>query len=146
MQNPKQAVILCGGLGSRLYPITKTLPKPMVPVMGKPFLEYLLLQLEEQGINRFILLTGYLGNIIKEYFGDGSKWGWVIEYSHGPVYWDTGRRLWEVRSRLDNRFLLMYSDIIIQFNLKKLMRLYEQKDIAVGLILAPKKGEYKCLW
>jgi D-glycero-D-manno-heptose 1,7-bisphosphate phosphatase len=139
MKTPRQAVILCGGLGSRLYPLTKTLPKPMAPVMGKPFLEYLFVQLEEQGINHFFLLTGYLGNIIKEYFGNGSKWGWVIEYSHGPDQWDTGRRLWESRSRLDNRFLLMYSDNFIQFNLKKLVKLFQQEDIAVRLILAPKE-------
>jgi mannose-1-phosphate guanylyltransferase len=100
MSCPQQAVIFCGGLGSRLRPLTETIPKPMVPIMDKPFLEYLLVQLEEQGINRFVLLTGYLGKMIQEYFGDGSKWGWVIEYSHGPEEWDTGRRLWESKSTL----------------------------------------------
>jgi mannose-1-phosphate guanylyltransferase len=58
MSYPQQAVIFCGGLGSRLRPLTETLPKPMAPVLDKPFLEYLLVQLEEQSIKRFVLLTG----------------------------------------------------------------------------------------
>jgi histidinol-phosphate phosphatase family protein len=138
MSHPQQAVIFCGGLGSRLRPLTDTLPKPMVLLMDKPFLEYLLVQLEEQGINRFVLLTGYLGKMIQEYFGDGSKWGWVIEYSHGPEEWDTGRRLWESKSRIDDKFLLLYSDNFIQFNLEKLMNLHGQENVAVSLLLAPK--------
>ncbi len=138
MSYPQQAVIFCGGLGTRLRPLTDTLPKPMAPVLDKPFLEYLLVQLEEQGIKRFVLLTGYLGEVIQEYFGDGSKWGWAIEYSHGPDEWDTGRRLWEARSKLDEEFLLLYSDNFVQFNLKKLMDLHEQENVAVSLLLAPK--------
>ena len=138
MSYPQQAVIFCGGLGSRLRPLTETLPKPMAPVLDKPFLEYLLVQLEEQSIKRFVLLTGYLGGIIQEYFGDGSKWGWTIEYSHGLEEWDTGRRLWEARSKLDDKFLLLYSDNFVQFNLKKLMNLHEQENVAVSLLLAPK--------
>jgi len=138
MSYPQQAVIFCGGLGSRLRPLTETLPKPMAPVLDKPFLEYLLVQLEGQSIKRFVLLTGYLGEIIQEYFGDGSKWGWTIEYSHGPEEWDTSRRLWETRSKLDDKFLLLYSDNFVQFNLKKLMNLHEQENVAVSLLLAPK--------
>jgi histidinol-phosphate phosphatase family protein len=139
MNYPKQAVIFCGGLGSRLRPLTKTLPKPMAPIQEKPFLEYLIQQLQNQGINRFILLTGYLGEIIQDYFGDGRKWGLKIEYSHGSTEWDTGRRLWESKSKLDNKFLLLYADNFIQFNLKKLIDLHIQSNVALTLILAPKK-------
>lgn len=138
MNFPQQAVIFCGGVGSRLRPLTKNFPKPMASVVGKPFLEHLLLQLQEQGINSFVLLTGYLGTIIQEYFGNGSKWGWVIEYSHGPREWDTGRRLWEAKSMLNNKFLLLYSDNFVQFNLKKLINLHQQENVAVSLLLSPK--------
>jgi mannose-1-phosphate guanylyltransferase len=72
MKHQLQAVIFCGGLGTRLRPITNSLPKPMVPISDKPFLEHLLLQLSSQGIKRFILLTGYMGELIHKYFGDGS--------------------------------------------------------------------------
>ena len=59
MTRPVQAAILCGGLGTRMRPFTDTMPKPMAPVNGKPFLGYLISQLREQGIERVVLLTGY---------------------------------------------------------------------------------------
>lgn len=142
--NLKQAVILCGGLGTRLRPLTDNLPKPMVPANGKPFLLHLLMQLSEQGITRFVLLTGYLGERILEYFDDGSRWGWSICYSHGPAEWDTGRRIWEARDLFDSRFLLLYSDNFVQFNLKRLQALHHKQKVPITLLLAPKgKGNIR---
>ena len=105
-----QAVVLCGGRGVRLRPLTDSLPKAMVDVAGRPFLATLIEQLGKQGIKRFILCTGYLGEQIKAYFGDGSCLGVEISYSPGPMSWLTGRRLHEVQSMLDETFLLVYSD------------------------------------
>ncbi len=138
MNYPEQASIFCGGQGTRLRPLTESLPKPMAPIHEKPFLEYLLEQLSEQGIKRFVLLTGYLGKIIQDYFGDGHRWGWQIEYSHGPEEWDTGRRLWEARNQLDARFLLLYSDNFVQFNLIQLMELHKKEQAFLSLLLAEK--------
>ena len=67
MTEIKQAVILCGGLGSRLGEITKILPKPMVDVVGKPFLEHLIIQLKKNGIKEVYLLVGYKNELIKKY-------------------------------------------------------------------------------
>ena len=106
----EQAVVLCGGLGERLRPLTDSLPKAMVDVDGRPFLEILIEQLEEQGIERFVLCTGYRGECIREHFGDGLSFGAEITYSQGPTSWSTGRRLDEAKSLLDETFLLMYSD------------------------------------
>ncbi|MBV05647.1 MAG: hypothetical protein CL474_06680, partial [Acidobacteria bacterium] len=77
---PRQAAVLCGGRGTRLRPHTDTTPKPMVEVANRPFLEHLLGQLAEQGIVRFVLMTGHLGEQIHEHFGTGSRWGWDIRY------------------------------------------------------------------
>ena len=140
MTKPTQAVVFCGGLGTRLRPITDHLPKPMVPIGDKPFLEYLLQQLSGQGIKRYVLLVGYLGEVIQDYFGDGHAWGWEIEYSVGPVEWDTGRRLWESLERLDENFLLLYSDNFSQFNLNKLMELHRKEQVALSLLLAEKNN------
>jgi len=85
---PEQAAIFCGGLGTRMHPITHKIPKPMVPVNGTPFLEHLICQLKENGIKEIILMTGYLGEQIREYFGDGEKLDIKIRYSHGPVEWE----------------------------------------------------------
>lgn len=140
MTNPTQAVVFCGGLGTRLRPITDHLPKPMADISDKPFLEYLLEQLSGQGITRFVLLIGYLGEIIQDYFGDGHAWGWEIEYSNGPAEWDTGRRLWESREILDTNFLLLYSDNFSQFNLDKLMELHRTEQATLTLLLAEKNN------
>ena len=129
MDQPTQAAVFCGGIGTRLRPLTDTLPKPMAPVHdGKPFLHFLLDQLSEQGIRRFVLMTGYLADVISDYFGDGSQWGWDITYSRGPVEWDTGRRLWEARALLDERFLLLYSDNFAQFSLQSAFALHQSSN------------------
>jgi len=142
--SPSQAVLLCGGLGTRLRPLTDNLPKPMVIVNDRPFLHHLLEQLAQQGITRFLLLTGYLSETISNYFGDGSKYGWFIEYSVGPTDWDTGRRFWEARAKFDNRFLLLYSDNFVQFNLLKLIKFHNILCSPISLLLAPKlKGNIK---
>lgn len=134
----QQAVLLCGGLGTRLRPLTDNIPKPMVPVNRKPFLYYLLHQLSEQGIKRFVLLTGYLGEQILTYFGDGSAWGWEITYSSGPAEWDTGRRIWEAKELFDPKFLLLYSDNFVQVRLQTLDKLHQQLTVPISLVLAPK--------
>lgn len=124
---PEQAAILCGGLGSRLRPITDKIPKPMVPVNGVPFLEYLLVQLRDNGIREVILMTGYRGEQIEEYFGDGSPLRLRLRYSHGPVEWETGRRLHEIKPWLNDRFMLLYADNFVQVNLKKLARFHNEQ-------------------
>lgn len=127
MAVPDQAAILCGGRGARLRPITDRIPKPMVPVNGVPFLEYLLVQLRDSGVREVILMTGYLGEQIQEYFGDGQALRLRLRYSHGPVEWDTGRRLYEVKSWLNDRFMLLYADNFVQVNFKKLAKLHDEQ-------------------
>ena len=140
LKPPIKAVILCGGLGTRLRPLTDTLPKPMTPVNGKPFLEHLLWQLASQGVRDFLLLTGYLADCIEDYFRDGSQWGWTIHYSRGPAEWDTGRRVYEAQKMLPDRFLLMYSDNFVQLNLRRLQALHEDRRTPISLLLSPKSG------
>lgn len=76
-----QAAILAGGLGTRLKPITDTIPKCMAEVRGRPFLYYLVNMLKARGISNIVLLTGYLGALIEDYFGDGKVLGLSIAYS-----------------------------------------------------------------
>ena len=76
-----QVVILAGGLGTRLRPITEKVPKPMVEVHNRPFLVYQIELFKKQGFTDFLILAGYLGEKIEAYFGDGSKFGVRIQYS-----------------------------------------------------------------
>ena len=105
-----QAVILCGGRGTRLGGLTDFAPKPMMDVNGEPFLARLIEMLRGSGLEKVLLLTGYRGEQIREYFRDGSKFGVAVEYSHGPGEWSTGRRLLEARDYLDEHFVLCYGD------------------------------------
>jgi D-glycero-D-manno-heptose 1,7-bisphosphate phosphatase len=93
-----------------LAPITDTIPKPMVEFHGKPFLEYLVEMLRDQGFERILMLLGYLPDQIQEHFGDGGQWDVSIQYSVTPVDYETGRRIKLARELLDRTFLLMYCD------------------------------------
>ncbi|MDQ3068394.1 MAG: HAD-IIIA family hydrolase [Acidobacteriota bacterium] len=138
MSRPEQAAILCGGLGTRLRPLTDNLPKPMAPVNGRPFLAYLIQQLREQGIRRIVLMTGYRGDQIREHFGDGGSTGVAISYSHGPAEWETGRRIWEARDLLDPRFMLLYSDNYVPFSLDRLHAFHVERGTIVSLLVQAK--------
>ena len=138
MNDIRQAVILCGGLGTRLRPHTDRLPKPMIPVNGRPFLEYLVEQLREQGVRDIVLLTGYRGEQIEDHFGDGRRFGVDIDYSRGPADWDTGRRIWQARGQLQPRFLLLYSDNFVPFDLGKLQDFHQARGRPLSLMLCAK--------
>jgi len=109
-QRPTQAVILAGGRGSRLKPITDTRPKPMVEVLGKPFLAYQIEQLRDQGFEKILLLLGYLPEVVQDYCGDGSRWGLKIEYAISAPDDETARRLKLAEWLIDDYFLLLYCD------------------------------------
>jgi len=124
MTEVKQAVILAGGYGTRLKPFTDTMPKPMYPFEGKPFLEYLIEQVRSFGITEIVLLLGYLPEKISDYFGDGSKWGVHIQYSVTPVEYETGARLKSAQQegKLSSEFLLMYCDNYCPIDFNRLCR------------------------
>ena len=131
--NPRQAVIFCGGLGTRLKPFTINNPKPMIMCNEKPFIWHLMNQLSEQGISKFVLLTGYLADKIENYFGNGKKFGWDISYSFGPVKWDTGKRLWEAQDLIDECFILLYSDNFSPFSINKIMITHNKNNLPLTL-------------
>lgn len=107
---PTQAVILAGGRGTRLRPLTDDRPKPMVPFHGKPFLGHLVDMLREQGFERVLMLLGYLPQVIIDHFGDGSAYGVTVEYDVTGPDDLTAFRVEHARDRLDPTFLLLYSD------------------------------------
>lgn len=111
-----QAVILAGGKGERLKPFTLTNPKPLVPIDHKPFIDYLIKCLKDNGIKKIVILTGYLENKIKKHLGNGSKYGIKINYSYTSLLNEEGKenesglRIKNAQSLLDDYFLLLYCD------------------------------------
>ncbi|MGH9286094.1 MAG: sugar phosphate nucleotidyltransferase, partial [Acidimicrobiales bacterium] len=107
---PTQAVILAGGRGTRLAPLTDTRPKAMLEFHGRPFLDYVVEMLRDQGFERVLLLLGYLPEVFVDHFGDGTASGVHVEYSVSDPDDLTCRRVQLAADRLDRTFMLMYCD------------------------------------
>ncbi len=122
----KQAVIFAGGLGERLKPFTETNPKPMYPIQGRPFIEYLVKQIVSFGIEDIIILLGYLPEKVTEYLGDGSSYGVKIHYCITPLEYDTQFRLKAAEADLQDEFLMMYCDNYCPINFERLVKAYEE--------------------
>lgn len=137
----EQAVILAGGVGTRLRPLTNNMPKPMVLMNNRPFLEYLIEMLKENGILNIVLLLGYLPDKIIDYFGDGSRFGVKIEYSVGDVSFETGKRIKTAERLVDDYFLLMYCDNYWPLNIKKLVDFYNKHKCMVSVTVYTNKDK-----
>ena len=139
---PTQAVILAGGRGTRLRPLTDTLPKPMIHIAGKPFLEHLIELLAGQGVRRIVLLLGYLPEVIQDYFGDGSRWGVRIQYCVSSVDDETGRRLKLAASNLDPCFLLLYSDNYWPMQIEKMWSRFSAAGVPAMITVYSNRDGY----
>jgi N-acetyl-alpha-D-muramate 1-phosphate uridylyltransferase len=128
-----QAVILAGGLGTRLRPMTETVPKAMVPISGRPFLEYQLELLREGGIQDFVICIGHLGDQIQHHFGDGQDLGVKISYSRdGPRLLGPAGALKRAERLLDGTFFVTYGDAYLRAPYRSVMgRLRASKNLAV---------------
>lgn len=126
MEGIKQAVILAGGEGIRLRPLTLTTPKPMIKILNKPFLEYIIELLKKNDIKEVLILVGYLHEQIENYFKDGKKLGLKIKYFYSPVEDDTGTRLRKAKHLIDNIFLLLYADNYWPLKLPELSSFYKK--------------------
>lgn len=103
--------LLAGGLATRLRPITETIPKALVPVAGKPFLAHQLRLLHRQGFRRAVLCVGHMGERIRDEFGDGSAFGFQLEWSFdGPRLLGTGGAVKRALPKLGEAFVVMYGD------------------------------------
>lgn len=134
-----KAVILAGGLGTRLQPYTTFVPKPMLPLGEKPLLEHLIEWLRKNGIKTTVLCVSYLRKTIEDYFEDGKKFGVNIEYaiSHKPLA--TAGQLKTAENFIDDTFVCMYGDSIFDFNLRNMIKQHLKKKAFVTMSL----NEYK---
>ena len=116
--NLREAIIPCAGRGTSMGDLVQEIPKPMLPFDGMPFLRYIIAFLKDQGVSRFIIPVGYLGHVIKGYFGDGSRFGVEIAYVHSSVEVESGgsfkRALRHLRG---NDCLMQYGDSFLPVDL-----------------------------
>ena len=137
-----QAVIFAGGLGERLKPFTLTNPKPMYPINGKPFIEYLIEQIKGFGIKDIVILLGYLPDKVMDYLGDGEKYGINITYVVTPLEYDTQFRLKAAKEILHDDFLMMYCDNICPINFERLCENYYKHDALIEITAYDNSDNY----
>lgn len=122
-------ILLAGGKGERLLPLTNTLPKPMVKVGGKPLIEYTVNLFKKNGYKDFVFTLCYLPQKIKEYFGDGKKFGintsYIIESENSPL--GTAGALSELRGKIKDTFVVCAGDILRESNINSLIEFHKKK-------------------
>ncbi len=120
-----QAVILVGGLGTRLKPYTETVPKPMIEINEKPFLEYKIEQVKKFGVENLVFCVGYLGEKVEEYFGNGKKFGVNINYSYEKELLGTAGAVKNAERLINSDFfIVMNGDTYIPINLSGLINFH----------------------
>ena len=138
-----KVVILAGGLGARLQPLTFSIPKPLLPVGEKPILEIILSKLKSQGLTDIVIAVGYKSELIKTYFGNGEKFGVNIEYMDEDKPLGTAGPLALLREKHDIKepILLMNGDILTKLDFNKLIEFHREKS--ADITVAIKKHEQK---
>ncbi len=133
-----KAMVFAAGHGERLRPLTEGLPKALIPVAGRPMIEYPLLLLRHHGITEVIINLHYLGDKIKEHLQDGKKLGLKIAYSEEKELLDTGGGLLKAKAFLsDSTFIVINSDVIIDLPLTELLQSHREHSGIATLVLRP---------
>ena len=124
-----QAILLCGGMGTRLRSVVSDRPKPMADICGKPFLQYLLEMLRDKGITEVIFALGYMGEMIEEYFQDGSAFGLKIAYSYEEEPLGTGGAIRNALPKiLEEEVLALNADTYFPMDYQGLLRFHQEND------------------
>ncbi len=133
------AVILAGGKGTRLYPYTISLPKPLMPVGEHPIMEILIRQLKKNGVVKIIIAVGYLESLIRAYFGDGSKFGVNIVYSSEEISLGTAGPLYLLKDELKDTFFFMNGDILSNLDFDRLLEFHRKNKAFATVGLTKRK-------
>jgi len=139
-----KALLLAGGLGTRMRPLTESMPKPMAPVGNRPWLEQLVLHLKSQGIREFVMAVKYFPDRIQKHFGDGSRLGVQIRYAVEPILLGTAGAIKNAEPLLGERFLVLNADIIQNAPIEPLLRFHEAHGgvATIGLIAVDDPTSY----
>ncbi|HEY8192324.1 MAG TPA: nucleotidyltransferase family protein, partial [Gaiellaceae bacterium] len=128
-----KAVVMAGGEGTRLRPLTSNQPKPMVPIVGKPCMEHILELLRDHGLEQVIVTLAFLPQAIRGYFGTGETLGMEIEYSVEETPLGTAGSVRLASDRLDETFLVISGDALCDFDLSALIRFHQEKGAAATI-------------
>lgn len=133
---------MAGGKGTRIAQVNATVPKPMIPIEGKPILEYQIETLKKQGYTDIILIVGHMGNVIQKYFGDGSAFGVQISYIVEEQPLGTAGALYFLKDEIQNDFLLLNGDIIFDVDIQKFLEYHCNQRTAATILTHPNSHPY----
>ena len=140
-----RAMILAAGVGSRLDPLTRNVPKPLVPILNRPVMEYLIELLKKHGFDEIMVNLYYLGDQIKAYFGDGSRWGVKIYWSQEDQLWGDAGSVKRVEEFFkDDTFIVIGGDDLTDMDLTRLVKTHKNKKAlsTIALSLVDDPSEY----
>lgn len=133
VERPNWVVLMAGGLGTRLLPLTETVPKPMLPVSGKPILENILESFVEQGFRHFFLSVNYMAEAVRAHFGDGSRWGVDITYLYESKRLGTAGALSLLPGRPEDPILVMNGDLLTRARFDNMLHFHLEHGAAATM-------------
>ena len=128
---------MAGGKGTRIAEVAKDIPKPMIPVLGKPVLEYQIRSLTAGGVQDITLVIGHLGDAIRNYFGDGAAFGARIRYIAEEKPLGTAGALFYLKEELKEDFLLLFGDLMLDVDWERFMAFHKERGAKVTLFAHP---------
>ena len=138
----KTAIILAGGKGTRLSKLRNDIPKPMMPILGKPILQYQVELLKKHGFKKVWFIVNHLYEHIESHFGHGENFGIDIEYYVEPAPLGTVGGVKALQSKLDQPFLVLYGDVLMDMDLSRLIAFHESKGADATLVVHPNDHPY----
>lgn len=135
-----KAVVMSGGKGTRLQPLTKDMPKPMVKIIDKPVLEHIILLLKQHNITEIAITLGYMAESIISYFGDGAKWGVNLKYYVEDAPLGTAGSVKKTLSFVDEDFVVLSGDAYSDINITRAIRFHKAKKSLFTLVAQPKEN------
>ncbi|MGI8710895.1 MAG: sugar phosphate nucleotidyltransferase [Acidimicrobiales bacterium] len=139
-----KAVIMAGGEGTRLRPLTSNCPKPMLPLANRPMMEHIVTLLKQHGIDEIVVTVAFLANQIRTYFGDGSEFGVRMVYATEDQPLGTAGSVRNAMDELDERFLVISGDVLTDIDLGKILAFHEEKGAlaTIGLVAVENPLEF----
>ncbi|MBA7502981.1 UTP--glucose-1-phosphate uridylyltransferase [subsurface metagenome] len=130
-----KAMLLAAGEGTRLRPLTLEMPKVLLPIGGQPLIEYQLSWLKHHGIQEVAINLYHLGNKVKDFLGDGSRFGVKIFYSTEEKLLGTAGGVKRMEHLFHNTFVVVYADVLTNFNLSAMVKFHQEKKAAATLVI-----------
>ena len=132
-----EAIIIAGGQGTRLSKLTQEIPKPMIPINGKPVLEYQIEEFRANGVKEIVLTVGYLKEVIQDYFGNGEKFGVNIHYVEEETPLGSAGAFYKAKDYVIDTAFVVYGDVLFSIDMDRMLNWHRQRGTAATLLAHP---------